>query len=195
VGRGGRRDAIERVEQRLDAVELVLHLLELVEVEQAGVDGGLIGRGGHVESGGVHGRPRYRVPSGALGNVRRVTMLRLFLIAAVLVSPWGIVTLRRVLAERRARTAARSEAPSAEAGTAPEGEGTDVAVALAAVRDEVASHAPGEQFVVDLPTGVTLGGRPAERALVARLVADDLRRSGVEVVDPGDGTSLRCRRA
>jgi hypothetical protein len=56
VGGGRRRDAVERVQQRLDAIELVLHLLELVEVQQAGIDLGRFARVGHVESGGVHDR-------------------------------------------------------------------------------------------------------------------------------------------
>jgi hypothetical protein len=64
------------------------------------------------------------------------------------------------------------------------------------MRAEVDRHAPGDEFALELPPDVTLGGRPADATLVSRLVADDLRRSGIEVIGvvEGEGTALRCRR-
>jgi hypothetical protein len=157
-------------------------------------------------------------------------MLVLFLVAAAIVAPWGIVTVRRVLAERRARELARvggggtaptdvppdgPDASHAAAGGAAAGgagaggagaggagvDGIDVAVALATMRAEADHHGPGDEFCLELPSEVTLGGRPADAALVSRLVVDDLRRSGIEVIDvvaggegTCDGTALRCRR-
>jgi hypothetical protein len=123
-------------------------------------------------------------------------MVWAFLIAVVLVSPFAYVTFRRLRAERRAETghpvgAATDLEQDDEAGN-PDGE-RDARRVVADVRAAALAHEPGERFEVTIPADTTIGGRAADRALVVLLVVDDLRRSGIEVEDPGAATTLRCR--
>jgi hypothetical protein len=133
-------------------------------------------------------------------------MLELFGVAAVIVSPFAVVTFRRIRRDRAARAAATAAAMSADtttepgaapahddAGPAAPGVG-DVAALVARLRGEALDHPTGEWFDLVVPHGATLGGQPADDRLVARLVVDDLRRSGVEVDADGPGGRLRCRR-
>jgi hypothetical protein len=125
-------------------------------------------------------------------------MVWAFLIAAVVVAPFAFVTVRRILRERR--DAAGHATGHDEANAAADGDGAedpassrDARQVVAAIRAEALAHGPGEPFEVAVPADTTVGGRPADPGLVARLVADDLRRSGVEV-DAADGDAvLRCR--
>ena len=103
-------------------------------------------------------------------------MVWAFLIAAVLVSPFAFVTFRRILVDRRHRGGPAIDPQPDEAGPAtPEPPGRDLAPVVAELRAAALSHAAGERFDVELPEDVTIGGRPAEPVLVARLVVDDLR--------------------
>jgi hypothetical protein len=139
-------------------------------------------------------------------------MLALFGVAAVIVSPFAVVTFLRIRRDRAARAAAAAEVDAAMPGPTPVSGGADpsterrgeVAALVGRVDAEALGHAPGEWFDLVVPADATIDGRPADEQLVARLVIDHLRRSGVEV-DPdgsdGAGTDasrsdgrLRCRR-
>ena len=131
-------------------------------------------------------------------------MLELFGVAAVLVSPFAVVTIRRIQRDRAARVAAATVAAATRAdGAAPEARsgigdaapGADLGAVVVRLRAEALAHTGGEWFDLTVPARVTLDGRPAEPRLTVRLVVDDLRRSGLEVRSEGaDGGSLRCRR-
>jgi hypothetical protein len=114
-----------------------------------------------------------------------------FLIAAVIVSPYAFVTARRILGERRERDAL-DHPPEPDAPIGPPEE-HDIARVLGELRTAALAHPRGEAFDLPVPPGTTVGGRLADPTLVVRLAVDDLRRSGVEVDDPGAGTTLRCR--
>jgi hypothetical protein len=128
-------------------------------------------------------------------------MLELFGIAVVLVSPFAVVTFRRIHRDRAARAAAATGADGSVAPAAPAtgtgavaAGGDEVGAVVARLHAEALEHPTGAWFDLVVPAGATLGGQPADEHLVVRLVVDDLRRSGLEVDPGGSGGRLRCRR-
>jgi hypothetical protein len=128
-------------------------------------------------------------------------MLELFGIAAVLVSPFAVVTFLRIRRDRASRAATSgADGSTPQAATATIDPGADLAgssdmgAVVARLRAEALDHPTGTWFDLVVPPGATLGGQPADEHLVVRLVVDDLRRSGVEVDPGGSGGRLRCRR-
>ena len=69
----------------------------------------------------------------------------------------------------------------------------DLAVVAAAISADALGRDPGEEFDVAMPEAPTIGGRPADATIVASILADGLRRDGVEILQRADGT-WRCRR-
>jgi hypothetical protein len=129
---------------------------------------------------------------GASSNVG--TLVGFFLIAAVIVSPYGYWQVRKVR-RRRAQLAgiAGLAAPLPADEPTPE-TSSDLAMAVADIAAGAAAQEPGAHFEVTLPVGATIGGRPAEAAIVETIVADGLRRDGIEIVGR-DGVVWRCRKA
>lgn len=133
---------------------------------------------------------------------RFTTMVVAFLVALVVVAPFGWKRLRPILRERRA---VRRPAPSNTAGQ--HGNGTDAVVTpspddvgvVAARVDAVAAEWPDGSEVVDLevPATLTVAGRPSP--LGRQLVEDAARRAGLStewVGSTGDDVEvvLRLRR-
>jgi len=118
-----------------------------------------------------------------------MSALTAFAVAAVLVSPFGWVTARRLLRERAERRAATapSAAPAPVAGL------PDVADVVAAVRAEVLGGLDAGEVRVVVPTAA-IGGREADPAIVEALVTDDLRRRELRVTRSPTG-ELQVRRA
>jgi hypothetical protein len=116
------------------------------------------------------------------------TLVGCFAVAVVIVSPFGY---RRVRVVRRHR--ADQVAASAPPEPAPPADDSELASSLTDIAADVATREPGEEFAVPLPTLATLGGRPADRAIVESIVADSLRRDGIEIIERS-GDTWRCRR-
>jgi hypothetical protein len=117
------------------------------------------------------------------------TLVGSFVVAAVLVSPFAYRQVRKVRRERE-----RLAPPPPEPATAAEPvEDTDLATAMARIATDAAAHEPGVEFTVPIPVVATLGGRSADRAIVESIVADGLRRDGVEILER-TGDRWRCRR-
>ena len=124
-------------------------------------------------------------------------LARSFLIAVAVMAPVALWQWARIRARRRAETAP-TELP---ATGPPDAEPGGAAPTLEAVVHEVGALAaglpPGGSATVDVPSGLTVGGRPAPEPLVTRLVEDALRRSGLEggLRSGADGTRvLECHR-
>jgi hypothetical protein len=121
-------------------------------------------------------------------------LARSFLIAVVVMAPVALWQWARIRARRRAETAATDPAGTPQPATGPAtdqpgveppaaGQGDGEPTLEAVVRKVGALAAdlpPGASATVDLPSGLTVGGRPAPEPLVARLVEDALRRGGLE---------------
>lgn len=120
-------------------------------------------------------------------------LIRCLLVAAVLVTPYGIHKRRQVRAERARRAAEAAGPTEADAAAGPRLE--DVVADIEAVATDLAGAGTGTVLV---PAGVTLDGRDAPPELVDALVRDALRRSGLvataELDTPG-GRVIECRRA
>jgi len=142
-------------------------------------------------------------------------LARSFLIAVVVMAPVALWQWARIRARRRAETAATDPAGTPQPGTGPAtgpatgrpgvepptgGRGDGEPTLEAVVREVGALAAdlpPGASATMDLPSGLTVGGRPAPESLVARLVEDALRRDGLEggLRTGPDGTGVvECRR-
>ena len=117
------------------------------------------------------------------------TMGRLFLIAAVLVSPFALVKGRRILSDRRSRLAALAP-PEPEA---PVPDPSDLATVIAAITAGASSLVPGETFEVLVPAEPTLDGRVADALIASSIIEDAMSRSRVEVAER-HGPMLVCRR-
>ncbi len=121
-----------------------------------------------------------------------VTLFRLFVIAALLLSPWWG---RRLWHWSRARAAAsravRAANSSAQIPRPEEG-------SLAAVLSDMEAQIAAEREVIEVsvPAGVTVEGHVADRLIVDAVLADAIRRSGLTVIEEetsSDGTRLlRC---
>lgn len=101
-----------------------------------------------------------------------------FLIAAALVSPFAVITFRRVWRERTARRAPNLVEPASPEPIDPK----DISVVIAALHDQLESAPPapgGSPLEMPIPEA-TIGGRPAEPRIVAALITDDLRRNGID---------------
>jgi hypothetical protein len=130
-----------------------------------------------------------RAPAVVIGAESQVgTLAGCFAVAVVIVSPFGY---RRVRAVRRHR--AERVAASAPPEAVTPVDDLNLASSLAAIAADVAAREPGEAFAVSLPVLATLGGRTADRAIVESIVADSLRRDGIEIVERS-GDTWRCRR-
>ena len=117
------------------------------------------------------------------------TLLGCFLVALVIVSPFAYRQVRKV---QRARAALTPIIPAGEE-TAPIARSSDLAAAVGRITADAAGHDPGDEFTVLLPPEATLGGRRADRSIVESIVADGLRRDGIEILSR-DGDTWRCRR-
>jgi len=174
-------------------------------VAAVSVGAGLVGAGlvgaGLVGAGQVRAGPFEVGLSGAgvMGRAvlavegdQAVTLLRLFVIAVLLLSPWwGSRLWRWWRARAAARRAVRAANSSAEIPTPPEG---SLAAVLADLETRIASKQ--EVIEVSVPSGVTVGGHPADPLIVDAVLADAIRRSGLTVMEDHttpDGTRLlRC---
>ena len=124
-------------------------------------------------------------------DIQYETLARSLLIAALVVSPYGIHKVRQVRAHRRelaARAAAEAAPPPP---TRPRLEDViDTIDRLGRDRDTGAA-------TVAVPTGVTVDGDDPPPGLVDVLVRDALRRSGLATtaeVDTAEGRVLEVRR-
>jgi len=144
---------------------------------------------------------------GAMATVegdRIGSMFLFFLIALVIVSPFGYRRIRAVLRERRALVApsggteARaSDDPArgdAGGGLHPDDVATVVREIDTAAAELVAD--PAGSRTIDVPDEPLMGGRPAPGAVVEALLADAVRRSGLrsEWIDDGGRRRLRVER-
>lgn len=134
------------------------------------------------------------LPPGLLAADVEVGVLgRSLLIAAVVVTPYGIWKLRQVRAERARRALAEAppEPPAAPAAPRLEDVVAEIS-ATAAVLDD------GGTATVTVPCGSTVDGREVPPELADTLVRDALRRSGLVAtaeVDTPAGRVIECRRA
>jgi hypothetical protein len=119
------------------------------------------------------------------------TLVVSFLAALVIVSPLAYRQVRKVQ-RARARLTATEKVDTAPDAPSPVGD-DDLVTAAARIATEATSQPAGAQFTVDIPVLATLGGRPAERAIVESILADGLRRDGIEILER-DGDHWRCRR-
>ncbi len=119
------------------------------------------------------------------------TLSEFFVIALVLVSPYAFLRVRAVRRER-ARIAALSAPPPPE--PEPDDQADDLARAVARIANDAAARSTGDVFTVTVPLEATLGGRAPDRMIVEQIVADGLRRDGIEILER-DGAEWRCRRA
>ena len=127
------------------------------------------------------------VEGGRLGS-----MFVFFLIALVIVSPFGYRRIRAILRERRAAAPA---APVVEVPTDEDDPGDDLAAVVAAISG--AALAPGESCEVEVPASPLVEGRPAPDVVVETLINDAVRRSGLTSrwVDVDGRRTLRLTRS
>jgi hypothetical protein len=117
------------------------------------------------------------------------TLVGCFLAALVIVSPFAYRQVRKV---QRARVALRPAIPVDEE-VVPTADDADLVATVGRITADAAARDPGVEFAVDLPSHATLGGRPADRLIVESIIADGLRRDGIEIL-ARDGDTWRCRR-
>lgn len=125
-------------------------------------------------------------------DIQYTTLVRSLLIAAVIVSPYGIYKMRQVRAERRERAAAEAAALAPDEPSGPRLE--DVIEQIS----ELGMQAELDRSTVTVPTGATVGGTDAPAAVVDSLVRDALRRSGLVAtaeIDTPAGRVIEFRRA
>jgi hypothetical protein len=181
----------------LHGVELVLHRLESVQVEQRRVDGdgGIGRRDGLHDAEPIESSDRVPRVGGILliaADNQVGTLVGSFLVALVIVSPFAYRQVRKVQ-RNRARLVAPPTGPI-EADDTTQAEDTDLVGVAARIATDAASREPGVDFWVSVPSVATLGGRPADRAIVESILADGLRRDGIRIVERQADT-WRCRRA
>jgi hypothetical protein len=117
------------------------------------------------------------------------TLVGCFLVALVIVSPFAYRQVRKV---QRARAALQPAVPMVQ-DEVPATDDADLVATVGRITAAAAEQDPGAEFTVDLPTHATLGGRAADRSIVESIIADGLRRDGIEILDR-HGDSWRCRR-
>lgn len=113
-----------------------------------------------------------------------MSLVSAFLVAAALVSPFAVITLRRVWRDRVAR-----RAPTLVEHGSPEPiDPRDISVVIAVIHDQLESAPPSPgASPLELPIPeASIGGRPAEPRIVAALITDDLRRRGIDANLMGD---------
>lgn len=127
------------------------------------------------------------------------SMVTFFLIALVLVSPFGFRLYRRTVRERRALeagdplTGGDGDADG-DAGDEPLIDRADLGLVVAAITAAGADLGPGEAVELVVAGDSTLDGRPAPIAVVDAVLFDAARRSGlVASWLPDDGTDRRLR--
>lgn len=136
-----------------------------------------------------------------LAQVEGDVLVRSFLIAALLVAPFGWWQWRKVRRQRAERAAALDGGPG-DGDTGGAGPGADPA---APRLEEVVARIgalgrdlpPGEVAEVEVPEGVTVDGRVVDRRLAEALLADAVRRGGLDAVTaiPPPGGRFTVRRA
>ena len=135
------------------------------------------------------------------------SMALYFFIALIIMLPFAVRRLRRVLADRPAgQTAVGSpverDDPLDGGGDATEAGLTDLESVVTSIRAGAArlrdrDDAPDDITIV-VPRHALIDGREADESVTAMLVRDTVRRSGLEViVDEAEGGQrrLRCRLA
>lgn len=125
-------------------------------------------------------------------DIQYTTLARSLLLAAVIVSPYGIYKLRQVRAERRERAAADAAAQASETPSGPRLEEVIERIS------ELGGRAELDTSTVTVPAGVTVDGAEAPAALVDSIVRDALRRSGLITtaeIDTPAGRVIEFRRA
>lgn len=135
-------------------------------------------------------------PARLLAASNSGVLLRSFLLAVVVVSPFA---LRQWWKGRSARLAAEAAAEAEAAALAPDPGPAlprfeEVVERIAALARDTAA---GAEVEVEVPSPVTIDGAQAPPALVDALLGDALRRSGFEqvgVADDPSGRVVRCRR-
>lgn len=124
------------------------------------------------------------------------SMFTFFLIALLLVSPFGFRVYRRTMRERRA---ALGLGPvGGDEPDAPPVDPADLAGVVDTITRSGRDLRAGEDRIVVVPDAATVDGRPAPASLVDKLIADATRRSGLDAtwLEPGaDGRRLRVVRA
>lgn len=125
-------------------------------------------------------------------EIEYTTLVRSFLIALLVVTPYGIVKVRQVRAARRARDAhAVAAAPSTTPSRPRLEDVVDRITSLAA--DPATTSA-----TITVPDDVTVAGSTPPPGLVDTLVRDALRRSGLIAtaeIDTADGRVIEFRRS
>jgi hypothetical protein len=120
-----------------------------------------------------------------------LSLIAYFLVAFVIVSPFAIVVVRRVLRERRER---RPDLEPTDAG--PESRGPDD---LATVFEAIDAGGAGDakEFEVRVAGRPLVDGMVADPAVVDALLRDAIARSGLQIVTDeagADGRILTLRR-
>jgi hypothetical protein len=128
-----------------------------------------------------------------LAEAESGVLLRSFLIAVVVVAPFGWWQWRRVRANRRTAAAAAA-AVEAEQPPPPVG-----LASLESVVAEIAERARqmqrGEGCTLEVPHRLSIDGTEAEPALLDALLQDALRRDGLQLtaeIDAEDHRVLHC---
>ncbi|MFN8050166.1 MAG: hypothetical protein U0Q22_01890 [Acidimicrobiales bacterium] len=132
-------------------------------------------------------------------GARLGSMFVFFLIALVIVAPFGWVRIRRVLRERRASseptTTGAEGVEDTPATTEPDPRDVVLAVdAIGAAATTLGADDAPDHVDVDVPLGALVGGRPAPDSLIDALLADTARRIGLRVAWV-DGAEPEWRRA
>jgi hypothetical protein len=125
-------------------------------------------------------------------DIQYTTLVRSLLLAAVIVSPYGIYKVRQVRAERRERAAAEAAAMAPDEPSGPRLE--DVIEQIS----DLGNQTELDTSTVTVPAGATVGDSDAPAALVDSLVRDALRRSGLVAtaeIDTPAGRVIEFRRA
>ena len=132
-----------------------------------------------------------------LADAESGVLVRSFLIALVVVAPFGWWQWRRVRAKRLERAAEAAPADEPDVAATP-GSETPSVEALVARISELGDETPsGEIDMIVVPSRMTMAGTPAEPAVADAIVRDALSRSGLDVVaemDDGESRVLECRR-
>lgn len=126
-----------------------------------------------------------------LAEASSVVLLRSFVIALVVVAPFGWWQWRRVRAARLARVPLADDSePTPSPGALPTLESL-----IARIAEHAQSLDPGQAWTLEVPRRMSLDGSEADPALADALVRDALRRDGFQAVDEldaGDHRVLHC---
>jgi len=127
-----------------------------------------------------------------------------FLLAAIVVAPFGLHQVRRVRAQRAAIEAANAPPPEPPRFTRPRLEDVVASIELAGSGRESDRHASGRHEREDgataqivVPKDVTVDDRDVAPQVVDALVRDALRRSSLVATaerDTPEGRVIECRR-